>query len=45
MLVKQKLPFSELERAAALDEETQDEALQDAPPAPTLSPLYLGPVG
>jgi eukaryotic-like serine/threonine-protein kinase len=41
MLVKQKLPFSQLERAAALDDEAQEEP---ARPAPTLSPLYLGPV-
>jgi eukaryotic-like serine/threonine-protein kinase len=41
MLVKQKLPFSELERAAALDDASHDE-----PPRPphTLSPLSLGPV-
>jgi eukaryotic-like serine/threonine-protein kinase len=40
MLVKQKLPFSELGRAAALDAELQDEPASVAQP----SPLYLGPV-
>jgi serine/threonine protein kinase len=42
MLVKQKLPFSELERAAAL--EAVDEPVEP-PPVPTLSPLSMGPVG
>jgi eukaryotic-like serine/threonine-protein kinase len=42
MLVKQKLPFSELAGAAALHDD--DDADEPATPRPTLSPLYLGPL-
>jgi eukaryotic-like serine/threonine-protein kinase len=43
MLVKQKLPFSELAGAAALHDD-DDDADESATPRPTLSPLYLGPL-